>query len=371
MIKPVIPPNDKERIEELLLHGILDTDPEEEFDAITKLAASIFEMPVSFISIVDENRQWLKSRVGIDITETPRDISFCAHAINNPAEVLVVNDARLDPRFNENPQVVNEPHLVFYAGAPLISEDGFALGTLCLVDFVPREFPPDKISQLQILAAQVAKLLELKKKNEQLNTRNRENVQLLKEIHHRVKNNLQIISSLLNLQISQSSAPEAMKALETSRDRILAISLIHQQLYQEKNLEDVNFKNYLTNLIESFNRIYYTVENDINVEEIQLPLDIAVPLSLIVSELLTNAYKHAFHMVEDPKITLEFKSIENDNITLQITDNGKGFDLSKKWENSETLGFEIVKNLTEQINGSISCASSERGTYFLLTFPMN
>jgi len=149
-------PNDEiERIEELRLLGLLDTGNEERFDRYTQLVADLFEVPIALISLVDVNRQWFKSACGLDVTETSRDVAFCAHAILE-SEILVVPDAIKDKRFAENPLVTNEPHVRFYAGAVLRGPTGKALGTLCLIDHQPRIF--HKQEQKRLLS--IAKILE-------------------------------------------------------------------------------------------------------------------------------------------------------------------------------------------------------------------
>lgn len=118
---------------------ILDTPPEERFDRITRFAASEFDTPIALVSLIDERRQWFKARVGLDACETSRDISFCGHAIEG-SNVLVIGDARDDPRFADNPLVTGDPFIRFYAGAPLILPGGLSVGTLCLIDTEPRTF---------------------------------------------------------------------------------------------------------------------------------------------------------------------------------------------------------------------------------------
>ncbi|MCC7547618.1 MAG: GAF domain-containing protein [Burkholderiales bacterium] len=131
--------NDARRLE--ALHGllILDTPPEQRFDRITAFAAEEFEVPIALVSLVDRERQWFKSRVGLEVCETGRDISFCGHAIHGNG-IMVVHDARADARFHDNPLVLGPPHVRFYAGAPLVLSGGEAIGTLCLIDRVPRQF---------------------------------------------------------------------------------------------------------------------------------------------------------------------------------------------------------------------------------------
>ncbi len=143
------------------LHGllILDTPPEERFDRITAFAAEEFEVPIALISLVDGRRQWFKSRIGLEVCETDRDISFCGHAIG-ANDVMVVSDARSDERFHDNPLVLGPPHIAFYAGAPLILSTGEAVGTLCLIDRIPKQFDIVDLGILRTLRDLVVAELE-------------------------------------------------------------------------------------------------------------------------------------------------------------------------------------------------------------------
>lgn len=158
---------EKKRLNVLWQYEVLDTVPEVLFDDLTELAARICEAPIALISLVDEKRQWFKSKVGTTVNETSRDISFCAHAIKQSA-LFVVPDATKDKRFADNPLVISDPKIRFYAGAPLITPDGYALGTLCIIDKVPRELRPDQRQALVILARHVVSQLELRRRSRDL-----------------------------------------------------------------------------------------------------------------------------------------------------------------------------------------------------------
>jgi two-component system, NtrC family, sensor kinase len=162
-----IPKNEVKRLKVLWQYDVLDTVPEEVFDDLTDLAAHICESPVALISLVDENRQWFKSRVGTSLKETSRDISFCAHAILND-DLLVISDATKDPRFRDNPLVIGPQKIRFYAGAPLVTPDGHALGTLCVLDKKPRKLRPEQQKALQVLARHVVTQLELRRHAKEL-----------------------------------------------------------------------------------------------------------------------------------------------------------------------------------------------------------
>ena len=157
------------RIAALNRYAILDTEPEQSFDDLVTLAAHICKTPMAMLSLVDEHRQWFKSKVGVQVRETPREISICTHAIQQD-DLFIVPDTRQDPRFRDNPLVVGEPRVRFYAGAPLINEDGFALGTLCVVDREPRELDEDQKNALLSLRRLALAQMEL-----------RQNLRLLKD----------------------------------------------------------------------------------------------------------------------------------------------------------------------------------------------
>lgn len=144
MKEPFDAKDEAERLAKLKSLNVLDTPPEERFDRITRIAKRVFDVPIVLISLVDEDRQWFKSCVGLDVSQTGRDISFCGHAIHND-ELFIVEDTALDPRFSDNPLVLNEPFIRFYAGCPLQFEGGSALGTLCLIDKRVRSLSKDDI----------------------------------------------------------------------------------------------------------------------------------------------------------------------------------------------------------------------------------
>jgi len=152
------------RLNVLWQYEVLDTVPEAIFDDLTELAACICEAPIALISLVDEKRQWFKSTFGTSVKETTRDVSFCARAIQQTG-LFIVPDAAKDERFADNPLVTSDPKIRFYAGAPLITPDGYALGTLCIIDKVPRELRQDQKRALTILARHVVAQLELRKRS--------------------------------------------------------------------------------------------------------------------------------------------------------------------------------------------------------------
>ena len=156
-----IPYTETERLAELRRYNILDTAPEDEFDHLTALASYICDTPIALISLVDESRQWFKSKVGLEVSETPRDMAFCAHAILED-QIIVVEDAREDSRCADNELVTADPSIRFYAGAPISTPDGHKLGTLCVIDRQPRKLKPAQLQALSQLRAQADALFTLR-----------------------------------------------------------------------------------------------------------------------------------------------------------------------------------------------------------------
>ncbi|MGB7434897.1 MAG: GAF domain-containing protein [Candidatus Acidiferrum sp.] len=169
MAAPTPSSTEAARVAALDRYAILDSEPEESFDDLVILAAHICQTPIAMLSLVDDHRQWFKSKFGVEVRETPKEFSICAHAIKQH-DLFIVPDTTKDDRFRENPVVTGEPHIRFYAGAPLVNEDGYALGTLCVVDKQPRELDPAQREAITALSRLALRQMEL-----------RMNLQLLKD----------------------------------------------------------------------------------------------------------------------------------------------------------------------------------------------
>jgi diguanylate cyclase (GGDEF)-like protein len=158
-----LPHNEAQRLAALKRYDVLDTEEEQEYDDMTTLAAAICDAPISVISLIDDRRQWFKSRHGLDATETPRDQAFCAHAILRPDEIMEVGDSASDRRFAQNPLVTGGPMIRFYAGAPLLTPEGAAIGTICVIDQKPRELTGVQRKGLAALSRRVMAQMELRR----------------------------------------------------------------------------------------------------------------------------------------------------------------------------------------------------------------
>lgn len=228
MIIAEIPTHEAERLVALLEYDIMDTQPDDAFDDLSRLAACILDMPIALVTLVDKERQWFKSRVGLSACETPRQVAFCAHAILDPWSILEVEDASLDLRFSGNPLVTGTPDIRFYAGAPLVTPHGLALGTLCVIDQKPRRLTEEQRQFLLMLARQVVAQLELHKQNltlkrlnEQLESANRELEHFSRVAAHDLQEPLRKLitfSDVLQLDLGENLPAEAAASLDMILD---------------------------------------------------------------------------------------------------------------------------------------------------------
>ncbi|MCS6967326.1 MAG: GAF domain-containing protein [Bernardetiaceae bacterium] len=235
MIAPPIPINEKERQHKLDSLEILNTPPEPEFDAITEVVARILNVPISLVSLIDNDRQWFKSKFGVDIDETSREVSFCAHAINYN-EVFVIENALEDERFFDNPFVVDEKaHIRFYAGAQLTTSDGYNLGTLCAVDRIPRKISQEDKQLLAKLARHVVTVMELKAYAKAV----REALQDLKQLYaqaasefesKQLQTSLEAPVKILTVQLIQKVKRNVTQTLSNKKNKIFCPVLENFQL---------------------------------------------------------------------------------------------------------------------------------------------
>ncbi len=217
-----IPANETPRLEALRRNHILDTAPEEAFDDLTRLAAHICGVPIAAINFIDEDRVWCKSMLGFDATETPREVAFCAHTILQ-TDLLIVLDARNDVRFAANPFVTGDPYVRFYAGVPLLTSEGHALGSLCVIDRVPRQLTPDQEAALQMLARQASSQLELTRRvalQDRLMSEAKRDAEAKRDSEERFRSYIQAMEEGLVLR----GADGAILSCNDSAERILGLT---------------------------------------------------------------------------------------------------------------------------------------------------
>ncbi|GAB3314508.1 hypothetical protein GCM10027299_02700 [Larkinella ripae] len=223
-MKPApLPPDEAARLQALADYNLLDSLPEPVFEDIIRLASEICRTPISLISLVDQNRQWFKAKQGLKGDETAREESFCAHAILNPEEVFIVTDARQDERFHDNPLTTGDPHVVFYAGVPLVNPNGYPLGSLCVIDKRPRTLTENQIASLKALAKWVAGEFELRKVREELE-KSRQSLQFARQEKIKSRYAAQAILQASETLVANSPRTDQVEALDAIRQAALKLT---------------------------------------------------------------------------------------------------------------------------------------------------
>ena len=391
-----LPQNEDERLAELLSYDVLDTEAEQLFDDLTALASQICETPIALISLIDPNRQWFKSRVGLDAEETSRDIAFCSHAILQ-SDVFEIPNATLDPRFHDNPLVTGAPDIRFYAGAPLITPSGHAIGTLCAIDSKPRKLTETQKASLQTLSKSVVAHLELKRKNRELERTSQFKSDFLSYVSHEIRTPLNAIntfSQLLEGEAQKLNLPSSfttpLSHVSQSGERLLEIvnSVLDIKQIEAGKMRvmprAVNTKDFFTHL---FSLTKIRAEDSGIV--FSTSIDDAVPDSLFFDDtkfgqvalnLLSNAIKFTNHG-KSVKAQVKYK---NGKVIFNVIDQGIGmsdddqkrlFTPFERMENARQisgtgLGLNISKRLVELMDGSIKVSSKlNHGTRISVTLP--
>lgn len=399
--------NEAERLEVLKKYQILDTEAEKQFDDLTELASYICGTPISLMSLIDAERQWFKSKMGLDVSETHRDPAFCAHVILDN-EVMVVNDATKDERFYDNPFVTGPLHLRFYAGAPLIDKSGHRLGSFCVIDSKPRELSPEQIDALKklsaIAVAQMELRLELKQQIEREALVKRNSLQMMQSakmstlgemasgVAHEINNPLAIIQGKVFLMKRLLDSPEANKQklfdglerIETTADRIGKIVKGLLNFSRDTNGMDKEKMNLQKVVQEALVLCEERLRlNDISlritdIENVELQC-VPVQLSQAILNLINNAYD-SVHGTPEAWVELTAKSI-GDDIVISITDSGPGIpdDIAEKIMNpffstkdmgkGTGLGLSIAKGLVEGHGGELYYDKTSPHTRFVISLP--
>lgn len=356
------------RLAALHSYGILDTPREPEFDELVSLAATICGTPISVVNLIEDHRQWFKAEVGLGIRETPLDVSICRHVLLQPG-LTIISDLRTDPRMCFNPLVTAESGLRFYAGCLLETPEGHGIGTLCILDTSPRELTEDQQTALQTLANQVMAQMELRRSLKQKNQLLEQKEMLLKEVNHRTKNNLQLILSLIQLQLRRVTDQEARSVLLDTSRRIMSVAAVHEKLYQADQVDAVDASAYLDSMIEGIkaaapSAITFSTE----MASILLTLDQAIPLALITNELVTNAIKYAYENEQSGIIQVLLHS-EKRFIQLLVTDEGTGLPDGFLPNKTRSLGMTIISSLARQLKADVTFTNMNPGLQCVVSFP--
>ncbi len=320
---------------------------------------------MALISLVDDRRQWFKAAVGLTVSETPRGIAFCSHAIEQP-DVFVVGDASKDERFAANPLVTDDPNLRFYAGAPLKTADGFQLGTLCVLDREARALTPDQLESLSALSRQVMAQLELRLAVRRQAEALVEKDLLMQEVHHRVKNSLTMVRSFLLLQARGAKNQFVGRQLQESAARINTFSAMHEHLYRVGAESEVEISAYLKSLIDDHDTASAATHNGRDIkfasDKVLWPSAEAATVGLIVIELVTNALKYGAGT-----IAVAFRVIGNEAV-LTVEDEGQDLPPTFEPPQSQGLGMRIITGLLQRQNrGRIEIDRSRGHACFVAT----
>lgn len=400
--------NEKERLNKLLSYHILDTPEENDFDELVNLASSICKTPISLISLIDDKRQWFKAHFGLAERETPKEISFCQHAIKKE-ELFVVSDALLDARFKENPLVTGHPDIRFYAGMPLTTTDGYNLGTLCVIDTKPRILNDEQKDALKIISKQVTKQLDLKlsyqniknynelleEKQTELKEANATKDKIFSIVAHDLRAPLRNIKDILDMYNSgELDMKEFSNFIKLISDKVnntteMLENLLSWAKSQLKNSRP-NISSFFINelLIKELNKhkkaaeekgIYLKTAFNNNIE---INAD-AEMVTIVFRNLLSNAIKFSR---KGDSISVEIEE-KKDQVIINVKDTGKGIseeNLAKLFNevdyistfgtNNEKgigIGLHLCKAFLTKNNGTIKVKSIENaGSTFTFSLPI-
>ena len=376
-------PDQARRLAALDRYGVLDTPREDDFDDIARLAAQVCDAPIALISFVAEEEQWFKAHIGTDLDGTAIGDSVCAHAILG-RDVLQIPDAAADPRTADSRLVTDGMGMRFYAGVPLTTDEGLPLGTLCVIDRRRRTLDEAQLRALRALARQVMTQLELRRalraEAEAVTRAERQAAQLARsleaaetlrlEIDHRVKNSLQLVSSLLQMQASRSGSEEVRHALGAARGRVLAISSIHAALNRSSEADRVRLRSYAERLVEELQASAPGgVEIALTADEIELRSSEASSLAILVNEFVTNSLKYAFPDGRAGRVRLDIRR-DGDRVRALFSDDGVGHTVADGRPVQEGLGTRIMHAVGQQLGATLDFVADVRGTTLAFDFPL-
>ena len=382
-----LPENETLRVDAVRSYQIFDTEEDKDYDALTSLASMICQIPVALITFIDDHRQWFKSHHGTDINENLREFSFCTHAIASTEEIMIVPDARKDERFVNNPMVTGTTGVAFYAGVPLVNSDGFALGTLCVLDQQPRDLTAEQRSALVILAQQVIDKIELRRKIAELAAVNKE-LELSEErkndflsiVSHELKTPITTLKANLQMLDRIKDNPQSAifpKLVESCGKSVEKINMMvddllnmHRYSQDQLALEKTSFcifdlMHVCCNHVRIDDKHELVVEGD---NHLMMYAD-----EHRIDQVLVNFVNNAVKYAPDSKlINLKIEKME-DGVKVSVTDNGPGIPeehlphlFDRYWRASYSgkrytglgLGLYICAQIIERHNGKIGVEST-------------
>ena len=399
LLKYPLPTNELQRVQAVRSYEIFDTEEENDYDALTSIASMICQIPVALITFIDDQRQWFKSHHGTNINENLREYSFCTHTIAAEEEIMVVSDASKDERFANNPMVTGPTKIAFYAGVPLVNSEGYALGTLCVLDQVPRELTADQKNALKILAKQVIDKIELRRKIKELATVNKElelseqrKSDFLSIVSHELKTPITTLKA--NLQMldrikEKPDSPLFPKLVDSCSKNVEKINLMVDDLlnmhrYSENQLElnKTHFSIYdlmsiCCNHVRIDDRHELFVKGD---HKIMLYAD-EHRIEQVLVNFVNNAVKYA---PDSRQIDLTVSIVDN-NVKVSVKDYGPGIPedniphlFDRYWRASHSgkkytglgLGLYICAQIIARHDGHIGVESTiGQGSTFWFTIP--
>ncbi|MFA9189163.1 ATP-binding protein, partial [Flavobacterium magnesitis] len=397
--KQPVPHNELERLAALKRYNILDTLPENAFDDATKLVSYICGVPIAHISFIDETRQWFKSEIGVGVSEVPREISFCQYTIMD-SKMVEIPDTFLNERFKDDPNVTGGFKVRFYAGVPLITPDGYSIGTLCAIDHVTKELNENQRNALSIVAKHVINQLELRTKNIELDVQKKiaERAVLAKDsflanMSHEIRTPLNAIIGFTDL-LAQTKLDAAQRdyidSVQIAGENLL---LIINDILDLSKIESGNLtiEEHSFNLKKTLKHVYNLLKVKVPADvEFNLFLDADMPEIVIgdsgrLNQILVNLIGNALKFTEEGEVTVSVKKVDEtadyDSLRFSIKDTGTGiaeeklttiFERFTQAEESTTrkfggtgLGLNIVKQLVELHNAKINVKSKlGRGSEF-------
>lgn len=385
VIKPGIPHNETERLEALYELDLLYSEPEEAYDEVAVLASQIAETPISLITLIDAEKQWFKSKVGTEGSETDREIAFCSHAILQE-EPMIVGNMLEDERFAENPLVVNDPSVRFYAGFPLLTPEGYALGTLCVLDNKPRELSPDQIFGLQTLANQVLRTIRLRRalkdevtKSQVIEEQRDELLQskgtqerILNMLSRDVREPLSGLKSILQLMFQgdwsieemEDVGPDVLNRLDQTQH--LIDHLIHWGKVRSDmsvHLEEVPIRGILQEQLDRFNHVTreQKVSWDLDLRENEAFRADLERMRFILRNLIKRILEHTSN--KEIKVHLIHHT---DLSTLHISNVG----CTREHWKSHRAETELIDDFMKDMNGDIDITTNERTSVIALSLPL-